>query len=215
MADEKYCYLNTNILKNKKNIQDANLLYQAEFNYTLTRLIELQQHPINGSFDFNHLCKIHKYIFQDLYDWAGKIRTVDIGKGNLFCPVQNIISYGNSVFDNYYSDCLENINNKEKFIQAFTRNYADVNALHPFREGNGRSQREFARELCLACGYFFDLSHTSHKEMLSASILSFNSGDNSLLLDIFANAITPISNLEKPRKHNLQILSSDDLNITF
>ena len=60
-----------------------------------------------------------------------------------------------------------------------------MNALHPFREGNGRAQREFARELCLICGYDFDLSCSTHKEMLEASIYSFNTGDSSKLRVIF------------------------------
>lgn len=151
--DSKYCYPDSNVLMNKLGIRNQADLLNAEKEFTSVRLIELQENPVKGRFDFVHFMKIHKYIFQDLYDWAGKIRTVDIGKGNLFCRVQNLISYGNTVFETYYPKCYENRNNKEKFVEVFTEHYADVNALHPFREGNGRTQREFARELCYECGY--------------------------------------------------------------
>lgn len=80
----------------------------------------------------------------------------------------------------------------EEFIHVFTEHYANLNALHPFREGNGRSQREFARELCLKCGYAFDLQHTNHAEMLAASIESLDRGRNTGLETIFRKCITPL-----------------------
>ena len=89
-----------------------------------------------------------------------------------------------------------------------------MNALHPFREGNGRTQREFARELCLKCGYIFDLTRTTHEEMLSASILSFNKGDNSEFIDIFSRSIIPIEEYKDYQSKlttNLLILSKDDI----
>lgn len=165
MADHKYCYPNTNILINKLNIKTQEELFQAEKELTFIRLQELQENPIIGKFDFKHLLKIHHYIFQDLYEWAGKIRTVEIGKGNLFCTTPYIQSYGETVFAKYYKQCKENKSNKNHFVKVLAENYADLNALHPFREGNGRTQREFTRLLCLECGYVFDLSCTTHEEM--------------------------------------------------
>ena len=95
--------------------------------------------------------KIHKYIFQDLYTWAGKERTVEIGKGNLFCTTMYIQEYAESIFKKYYALCYAAKDNFDEFIKVFADNYGDLNALHPFREGNGRAQREFARIVCLAC----------------------------------------------------------------
>lgn len=213
MHDKKYCYPNSNVLINKKGITDAKKLFQAEVEYTGARLVELQQHPIKGNFDLKHLCKIHKHIFQDLYSWAGKIRTIDIGKGNMFCYVQNINGYAESIFNKYFSSCYSAKGNRELFVEALADNYADLNALHPFREGNGRSQREFARELCLVCGYAFDLSGTTHKEMLDASILAFNKADNSKLIEIFTKAVIPENEYEKSNATILSILTSDDLDI--
>lgn len=216
MSDKIYCYPNTDVLKNKKNIKDKERLLQAEISYTSASLADLQIHPINGKFDFNHLCEIHRRIFQDLYTWAGKPRTVNIGKGNLFCLVQNIPDYAKSIFDNYYPDCLKAKNDPNKFIHTFTEHYADLNALHPFREGNGRSQREFARELCLQCGYIFDLTKTNHKEMLDASIEFFNIGNNTKLENIFKNAISPIKespDIKQKLQSSIMTLSKDDIPI--
>ena len=209
--DNIYCYPDSNVLVNKLGITDKDELFQAEIQFTSARLYQLQEKPINGKFGFTHLKKIHQYIFQDLYEWAGKVRKVNIGKGNLFCLVQNIPSYAETIFNTYYSSCYAAKDNKEEFLGQLVKNYANLNALHPFREGNGRSQREYARELCLKCGYVFDLSNTSHKEMLNASIISFNEGDNAELLRIFTTAVIPIDEYKGRPDDFLSILSSDDL----
>jgi len=86
MPDITYCYTNSDILKNKYEIHDKAELLKAETTMTSARLLELQKQPVKGKFDFKHLQKIHKYIFQDIYDWAGKTRTVNIGKKQPVLP---------------------------------------------------------------------------------------------------------------------------------
>lgn len=212
MPDSKYCYPNTDVLINKLNITNQKELFEAEVQLTSIRLQELQENPLRGKYNFKHLKSIHKYIFQDLYDWAGKERTVEIGKGNLFCTTPCIQSYANSVFEKYYSQCYSPRNSRDDFVKVFADNYGDLNALHPFREGNGRAQREFARLVCLSCGYNFNLSCTTHQEMLEASKLSFDKNDSSGFIKIFSKAVTPFG--EKiEQSYNLAILTSDDLSI--
>ncbi len=213
MPDNKYCYPNSEVLKNKLNITDKNDLFEAEKELTAIRLKELQDHPIKGNFDFKHLKAIHKYIFQDIYDWAGKERTVEIGKGNLFCTTSCIQSYAESIFNKYYSQCYRAKDNFNDFIRAFADNYGDLNALHPFREGNGRTQREFARMICLACGYDFNLSVATHSEMLEASKLSFDKADSSGFIKIFSKAVVPVEKIIDRDSDILGILTSDDLTI--
>lgn len=75
MPDNKYCYPNSDVLINKLNVKDKQTLFLVEKELTSIRLQELQRQPITGKFDFLHLRKIYKYIFQDIYQWAGKIRT--------------------------------------------------------------------------------------------------------------------------------------------
>lgn len=147
--------------------------------------------PVTGNFDFKHLCSIHQHIFQDLYHWAGCPRTVDIARGNsLFFPAWNIYGYAEDIFPKYYKNCIDAEENMSQFVRVFAGHYADLNALHPFREGNGRSQMEFCRELCLKCGYALNLTHTCRDEMLQASVVSLEKGDNTLPESIFQKFIT-------------------------
>ena len=192
MADAKYCYPDSNVLRNKLGITDADALLEAEIECASARLLGLQMRPVEGGFDFRHLCEIHRRIFQDLFEWAGQPRTVNIGKGNLFCLVEHIQPFAAEIFAKFYGECFAARSDRERFVRALAKHYGDLNALHPFREGNGRAQREFARELCLKCGYVFDLTHTNHQEMLAASIRSFNI-DNAELERIFDRAVNPLA----------------------
>ena len=124
MQDTKYCYSGTDVLINKLNIKDKNELFNAEIELTSIRLKELEEAPIEGSFDFTHLKQIHRYIFQDLYDWAGHERTVEIGKGNLFCTVSCIQDYADSVFRKYYSQCYNAKDDFNEFVKIFGQNSA-------------------------------------------------------------------------------------------
>ena len=173
MSDTKYCYPDSDVLVNKLDIRDPNKLQIFERKLTMLRLLELLDKPINGKFDFKHLQAIHAYIFQDVYDWAGKIRTVDIAKGNTFCNVRFISSQADVIFSNlkeeYYLAGLE----EYMFTKRLAYYFSEINALHPFREGNGRSQREFIRSLALKNGYLIYFEKASKEEMLIASKKSF------------------------------------------
>lgn len=214
MPDYKYCYPGSNVLKNKLNIHDAVELKKTETTMTFWRLQFLEKNPIQGKFDFNHLKKIHKYVFQDLYSWAGQIRTTELYKENsMFCTIRFLNDYAKEIFEKYFPECKKNAKKSDKFIEVLAKYYGDLNALHPFREGNGRTQREFARTLCLKCGYIFDLTNTTHKEMVAASKLSFQKNDNSKLQEIFSSAVVPVDQYIPKKLNQLLILSTDDLSI--
>jgi cell filamentation protein len=155
------------------NIKNSARLYEAERKMSAIRILELIEKPIEGDFDLKHLAKIHKHIFQDIYVWAGKVRTVDIAKENMFCKAQFIQPQAEELFtklkDENYLYNLE----REELIIKLAYYFAEINALHPFREGNGRTQREFIRELALANGYAIHFAAVSEEEMLRASIDSF------------------------------------------
>jgi len=193
--DKVYCYSGTDVLENRLDIRDGGRLLAAEIQLVSIRLYQLYEQPIPGNFDLKHLCSIHQHIFQDIYEWAGKLRTVNIAKKSLFCLVQHMQAYSMTIFPAYYNDCMRAKDSRDKFIHVFTSHYADLNALHPFREGNGRSQWEFARELCLECGYALDLRHTNHREIIAASIDSLDKGDNTGLEDIFRKCVIPLYSL--------------------
>ena len=160
---------NSDALINKLNIRDCDILSEAERKLTMLRISDLIDNPIKGEFDLKHLQTIHKYIFQDIYDWAGEIRTVDIAKQNMFCKVQCINNQSSIIFENL---------KKENFLIGLKRDkisyyFSEINALHVFREGNGRSQREFIRELALFCNYRIDFRKVDKNLMLEASKDSF------------------------------------------
>lgn len=104
MSDKVYCYPNSDVLANKLNIRDIDRLHEAERRITMLRLDDLLNNPIKGNFDLRHLQSIHEYLFQDIYEWAGKIRIVDIAKSNMFCKVQFIDTQANEIFGKLKSD---------------------------------------------------------------------------------------------------------------
>lgn len=140
---------------------------------TMLRLDELFQNPVRGDFDLKHLQNIHKFIFQDLYSWAGEIRVVDIAKGNMFCNALFIEEQANLIFSNLKKENYLTGLTQEAFIKRLAYYFAEINALHPFREGNGRTQREFIRLLGLKNNYFIRFSSVLRDGMISASKKSF------------------------------------------
>ena len=173
MSDKIYCYPDSDVLKNKMGIRDMEQLRRLEKQLTMLRILELVDKPIQGKFDLKHLQSIHRYIFQDIYEWAGKIRKVDIAKGNMFCNVKFIESQAEKIFgklkeENY----LQGLDEKEISV-CLAYYFSEINALHPFREGNGRCQREFIRTLALHAGYVINFANVGREEMLKASEDSF------------------------------------------
>ena len=187
---DPYCCPNSRVLKNKLDIRDSEKLYHRERDLSNLRAAELLNSPIIGSFDFTHLKKIHAYLFQDLYDWAGKVRKVDIAKGNLFCRAFAIESEAARIFSKLKAEkFLEGLNAGD-FSKRLTYYFAEINALHPFREGNGRAQREFIRQLALQNNYFLSFAKITQEEMILASKASFNL-DYSPLEKIILNGLRP------------------------
>ena len=139
----------------------------------MLRLLELIDKPIKGNYDFKHLQSIHRYIFQDIYEWAGEVRKVDIAKGNMFCNVRFIDSQADEIFGKLKQDrYLEGLQENE-IIKKLAYYFSEINALHPFREGNGRSQREFIRSLAIRNGYIISFADIPQEEMTKASQDSF------------------------------------------
>lgn len=173
MPDRIYCYPDSNVLKNRMGVRDSERLSQLEKRLTMLRLLELIDKPIKGKFDLKHLQAIHKYIFQDVYEWAGEIRKVDIAKGNMFCNVRFLSSQATVIFGKLKEeDYLQGLE-EDDFIRQLAYYFSEINALHPFREGNGRSQREFIRCLALYNGYVVNFANVCKEEMMKASEESF------------------------------------------
>lgn len=169
----KYCYPGTNILINKFNIKDQEKLDIVEADITRINLLRMMDNPIKGNFNLKHLQDIHTSIFKDIYHFAGKLREENISKGNFsFCNAQYINQNSNELF----SKLKEEKYLKGKSITDFSNRAAyyvsEINVLHPFREGNGRTQREFLRNLSMKCGYKLEWSRIAKDIILKAFISS-------------------------------------------
>jgi len=173
-ADDVYCIPGTAVLKNKAGITDQDQLDEYEGDFTAIRILELTQNPVEGSFDLAHLCKIHQYLFQDVYEWAGEVRTVDIIRGDSrFCNVRHIQSYSNTVFSALAAEkYLVNLEPKV-FANRLAHYLSEINAIHPFREGNGRVQRLFISQLAKQTGYSLDYSALDQAELYPVMQESF------------------------------------------
>jgi len=175
-------YLNpeTGVLQNKLGIREEEKLKAAEASLVAWRSYQLVEKPIQGHFDFNHLRAIHRHLFQDVYDWAGELRDIDLARDDsYFANHRYIIEVAGLIFaklaDENYLQGLD--------AADFSTNAAyylgEINALHPFREGNGRAQREFINHLAYNNGFFIDWTNISEADMIQASIESFQRRDNS------------------------------------
>jgi cell filamentation protein len=172
---DKYVYPEINILKNKLGIKTQKELTDAEKILELGREAQLKNKidNIKRTFDFGHLKRIHGYLFQDIYDWAGKVRDVDMAKGSaLFCRTIFIDSYASEIFEKIVKDNYFIGKNMEELVLKLSETLLNLNALHPFREGNGRAQREFIRELAEERGYKLSFDHFTQEEMIELSNLA-------------------------------------------
>jgi cell filamentation protein len=167
------CYPNTNVLMNKLNIQNQEKLEKAERIFTALRLAEINLTPISGNFDLAHLQSIHQAIFKDLYDFAGEIRSVQVVKGaTQFASPLFIESYANDLFLQLSKENFLRGLDHSTFAKRAAYYMSEVNMLHPFRDGNGRTIREFIRLIGLQCGFEMDWSMVDKETLLQASIKS-------------------------------------------
>lgn len=168
-----YCYPGTNILINKLDIHDSNKLFELERQIVLAKSYILRQNLKIHTFDKKHFMNIHKFLFEDLYPFAGKFRTENIYKGNFtFANWEYIDEQLTKLLDKLKSENYLQGLNKKDLAKRLSYYLAELNVLHPFREGNGRTIREFIRELAYKNHYLLDLQNTTPEKVFNASIKS-------------------------------------------
>ena len=178
---DAYVDSETGVLKNLLGIREQALLEASEADLVSIRSLELAISPIRGSFDLLHLRKIHWHLFRDVYAWAGELRTVDISKGdNLFAHHAFLESAARPIFERLAVENYLAGLDAGAFCARAAFYLGELNALHPFREGNGRTQREFIQLLARRNGYLLLWKKTSRDELLRASIASFRGDSTSL-----------------------------------
>ncbi len=188
---DRYTYPGTDVLINKPGITDLPSLEAFEADATAVRMFELLQGPAAGVFNVEHLRGIHRHLFQDVYDWAGEFRLVDISRG-----ASRFANF--PLIEGYLLKCFELLNREaalcgakpDEFVSRLAFYMGEINAVHPFREGNGRVQRVFCSQLALNAGYFIDFESVDQKQMYAVMAASFN-GD-ALPLTHLLNEITSI-----------------------
>ena len=167
--NDPYCYTGTQVLINKLNIQDEQLLEEAEKEITLFTAEEIDF--FSPPYDLNYWKTIHKQLFLDVFEWAGELRTVFITKGETqFCNPLYIEQEASRLFtqlkkESYYEDY-----SRDTLIQKSSELFAELNLLHPFREGNGRAQRILFEHFFENWCYDVDWTSASIDQWMHASI---------------------------------------------
>lgn len=168
-----YCYPGTHTLINKLNIKNSKTLENYETSMVALKLMALIKEGITGNFDINHFVNIHKFLFEDIYNFAGLFRTENISKDYFqFAQWEYIDSELEKLLNQLKNENYLIGLSKKVLAKKLAYYWAELNVLHPFREGNGRTTREFLRQLALKNNYILNLQNVPAKELLNASIKS-------------------------------------------
>jgi len=187
---DPHLYPGTDVLENLRGIRDNEKLARFEGRSTARRLVQLIKSPTKGEFNTPHLKFIHQYIFQDVYPWAGQFRTVNISKaGHSFARADFVEPALNDIFRKLaFEKHLRGLDSPT-FTQRAAFFLGEINAAHPFREGNGRTQREFVRQLAQKAGFTLHWSRTTRDQMTAASRDSFLTGNSTGMIAIIRDCL--------------------------
>ena len=181
-VDDPYCYRGTTVLKNRLGLREQADLDAFEAEATAQRFSE----PLpTGRFDVRHYRAVHRHIFGDVYRWAGRFRSVRIAKGSsMFCYPEHIADQMARVFDGPRNDgCLADLP-VDLFALRSARFLSELNAIHPFRDGNGRAQLAFFALLADRAGRPLKLRRLKAESFLAAMIESFHGREEKLIGEI-------------------------------
>jgi cell filamentation protein len=168
-----YCYEGSDVLMNLGSFNTQEKLDQYERRVTANALMSLEKTPLYGTFNAAHLCAIHRFLFEDVYAFAGQYRKEEIAKGAFrFASVRFLEQSLDYVLDELKGEKYLKDLSVDEFSTRAAYYLSELNVIHPFREGNGRTQREFIRLLALQAGYKIDWSHVDQDTYMDASIRS-------------------------------------------
>lgn len=194
MTDDPHSQDGSACPKNRFGITDYVELQALEGPLVIKRAGEMRDKGATGRFDPDHLRAIHRFLFQDVFPWAGEFRVVNISKGNsMFGPALHVASALVEALGKLKSEVFLIHFTPDAFAARAAFYLGEINAIHPFREGNGRTQREFIRQLGLHAGHPLSWSVEgtgfNQKQMIDASVASHLRGDNSELASIVRAAL--------------------------
>jgi cell filamentation protein len=185
---DPYLYPGTKVLRNRLGITDERRLDRVERRIVGDRIVEGAP---AGSFDLSHIRSIHRHLFQDIYDWAGELRTVEISKGGSQFQFRQYIPTGMADVHRRLTRAgfLKRLPASE-FAREAGVIVGDINYIHPFREGNGRTQAQYLMQLAAQAGHRLDFRRVDPAMWIEASKES-HATDYALMADVIGKAIVP------------------------
>jgi cell filamentation protein len=182
-VEDPLCYPGTHVLRNSADIEDQDQLDEFEQLMFDSRAAETLP---DGELDFAHYRALHRHFFQDVYEWAGELRVIRTGKSDSwFCYPEYIENEAERLFDELAArGYLAAAEDRDTFAQEAAWFLAELNAIHPFREGNGRIQLVFLTMLARNAGHRLDERKLRPKPLLDAMIASFSGTIVSLTAEI-------------------------------
>lgn len=191
---DPYLIPGTKVLRNRLALASANDLSAAEADLSFARALQLLDDPVPATNDLQELQRIHHRLFQDVYDWAGQVRTIDVRKNvpgaDFFLPVGFIELAANNCFAELArADHLVGLARTE-FVEHLAYHYEKINYIHPFREGNGRMQRVYWNRVALAAGWQLDWRPVHGEENHLAARAGSDQQDLGPLIRMFDKVVT-------------------------
>ncbi|WP_165217001.1 Fic family protein [Schaalia sp. ZJ1691] len=191
-------YINpkTGILRNSVGAKTWQELHRIETDMGIVRLVGFRRSMIPATADLDELCSIHHLLFQDIYEWAGMLRVVDLRKNGEnavpFLPVSMIPRASMFAAEQLREDLHLAGLDFDTFIDKLAFHYDQFNYIHPFREGNGRTQRLFWNRIAQDAGWLLEWKQVTSTINDTASRVARETGDLSLLKDMFTHVVSPL-----------------------
>jgi cell filamentation protein len=190
---DPYCWPENDCLLNKLGIRDPEKLRRVEARIVAVRDVQIATATIPGEYGLEHLKEFHGRLFGDVYEWAGATRTVDISKpGAKFCHWRYVDEQIDAVLSELGQEgCLIGFAQRH-FVERLAHYYGEINAVHPFREGNGRTQRAFLRQLAAAAGWRLNWSALDRATHEGACRANLHTGEAKPLIEVLTPVVARI-----------------------
>ncbi len=188
----------TGVLSNEVAAETQEEIDQAADALLPGRLEALAQDPIPCTGDAAHLQAVHRVLFEGVFEWAGEFRVTDIDKqGTDFVPAAEVEAAVQRLFAELAAEDLLQGREREEFVARLAYYYAQLNQIHPFREGNGRTQRLFWGQVALHAGWYVDFVRMDKVANNEASRVASQEGDFTALVALLDEATRPAGSVEE------------------
>jgi len=191
VTDDPYSWPGSDCLRNKFGITDAGKLHVLEARIVSARDVELGVNSLPGEYNLEHLMQFHRALFGDVYEWAGELRTVNIHKaGSMFAAHQFLSDEMTILLRRLAQDNWLRGLRRRAFIEKLAYYYGETNARHPFREGNGRTQRTFLRQMSASAGWRLDWSELRQDDNNRACTINLSTARTDVLVDVLEPVVS-------------------------